>query len=136
MCREPLIRVCNHFPENKAERIHNPLICSRFFARVAALALSQIHRRCRSAWGSRSSRFEVLISIDLRLQAAPLIRASTIANRPPTPAPPRSPRLVQSSSLFSYRSSTFRQKPFCQRRDKSTRELSSFSTILIDVLYS
>ena len=52
-CRESLVRVCNHFPENKAERIHNPLICSRFFARVPALALSQIHRRCRSARGAR-----------------------------------------------------------------------------------
>lgn len=52
-CRESLIRVCNHFPGNKASRIHNPLICSRFFARVAALALSQIHLVDGGARGAR-----------------------------------------------------------------------------------
>lgn len=74
------------FPETKPGRIHNPLICSRFFARVPPLALSRIHRRGlgASVGGSRSSRFEVLISIDLRLQAAPLIRCFQ-HRRTPTP---------------------------------------------------
>lgn len=51
-------------------------------------------RRWWSAWGSRSSRFEVLISIDLRLQAAPLIPCFHHRHPPPPPPTPPSPPMA------------------------------------------